>query len=128
MLYLLISFSFGNNAPTNALGREVFPNTPKSDASLPDTASKALLRQIDEACGKREERMGREGKGREGKTNANYGANRAGKAVGKKSWGEETRREGEREKEQEGLAPSLRLGEGWPVMGMSFGQNKGPSG
>ena len=55
MLYLLISFSFGNNAPTNALGREVFPNTPKSDASLPDTASKALLRQIDEACGKREE-------------------------------------------------------------------------
>ena len=54
-LYLLISFSFGNNAPTNALAREVFPNTPKSDASLPDTASKALLRQIDEACGKREE-------------------------------------------------------------------------
>lgn len=84
MLYLLISFSFGNNAPTNALGREVFPNTPKSDASLPDTASKALLRQIDEACEKREE----------GKTNADYGANRAGKAVGKKSWEEETRREG----------------------------------
>ena len=85
MLYLLISFSFGNNAPHNALGKEVFPNTPKSDALLPDTASKALLRQIDEACGKREE-----GKGREGKTNANYGANRAGKAVGKRSWGEET--------------------------------------
>lgn len=62
-LYLLISFSFGNNAPTNALGREVFPNTPKSDASLPDTASKALLRQIDEACEKREGK-GREGKGR----------------------------------------------------------------
>ena len=40
MLYLLISFSFGNN-------------TPKSDASLPDTASKALLRQIDEACEKK---------------------------------------------------------------------------
>ncbi|WP_419525042.1 hypothetical protein, partial [Bilophila wadsworthia] len=76
MLYLLISFSFGNNAPTNALGREVFPNTPKSDASLPDTASKALLRQIDEACEKREE----------GKTNADYGANRAG-TVGKRSWG-----------------------------------------
>ena len=55
MLYLLISFSFGNNAPPNALVREVFPNTPKSDALLPDTASKALLRQIDEACGKREE-------------------------------------------------------------------------
>lgn len=68
MLYLLISFSFGNNAPPNALGREVFPNTPKSDALLPDTASKALLRQIDEACGKREE-----GKGREGKANADYG-------------------------------------------------------
>ena len=64
MLYLLISFSFGNNAPPNALGREVFPNTPKSDASLPDTASKALLRQIYEACGKREEGKGREGKGR----------------------------------------------------------------
>ena len=74
MLYLLISFSFGNNAPPNALGREVFPNTPKSDASLPDTASKALLRQIDEACGKREEGKGREGKGREGKANADYGA------------------------------------------------------
>ena len=67
MLYLLISFSFGNNAPPNALGREVFPNTPKRDALLPDTASKALLRQIDEACGKREEGKGREGKGREGK-------------------------------------------------------------
>ena len=79
MLYLLISFSFGNNAPPNALGREVFPNTPKSDASLPDTASKALLRQIDEACEKREEGKGREGKGREGKgregkANADYGA------------------------------------------------------
>ena len=79
MLYLLISFSFGNNAPPNALGREVFPNTPKSDASLPDTASKALLRQIEEAGGKREEGKGREGKGREGKgregkANADYGA------------------------------------------------------
>ena len=74
MLYLLISFSFGNNAPPNALGREVFPNTPKRDALLPDTASKALLRQIDEACGKREEGKGREGKGREGKANADYGA------------------------------------------------------
>ena len=77
MLYLLISFSFGNNAPPNALGREVFPNTPKSDASLPDTASKALLRQIDEACGKREE----------GKANADYGANRVHKAVGKEAGG-----------------------------------------
>lgn len=34
---------------------------------------------------------------------------------------------GEGEKQQEGLAPSLGLGEGWPVMGMGFGQNKGPS-
>ena len=34
---------------------------------------------------------------------------------------------GEGEKEQERLAPSLGLGEGWPVMGMGFGQNKGPS-
>lgn len=48
-------------------------------------------------------------------------SDRAGKAVGKRSWG------GEREKEQEGLAPSLGLGEGLPVMGMGFGQNKGPS-
>ena len=118
MLYLLISFSFGNNAPPNALGRDVFPNTPKSDALLPDTASKALLRQIDEACGKREE----------GKANADYGANRAGKAVGKKSWEEETRREGEREKEQEGLAPSLRLGEGWSAVRMSSGKTKGRPG
>ena len=36
-------------------------------------------------------------------------------------------RRGEREKQQGGLAPSLGLGEGWPVMGMGFGQNKGPS-
>ena len=57
-------FFIRNNAPSNALGREVFPNTPKSDASLPDTASKALLRQIYEACGKKEEGKGREGKGR----------------------------------------------------------------
>ena len=56
MLYLLISFSFGNNAPPNALGREVFPNTPKSDALLPDTASKALLRQIDEGKEKKTEK------------------------------------------------------------------------
>ena len=46
--------------------------------------SKAFAWQIDEACEKREE----------GKANADYGANRAGKAVGKRSWGEETRREG----------------------------------
>ena len=70
---------------------------------------------------------GKEKKGREGKTNANYGANRAGKAVGKKAGGKKPEGRGEREKQQEGLAPSLRLGEGWPVMGMGFGQNKGPS-
>ena len=34
----------------------------------------------------------REGKGREGKANADYGA--TGRTVGKRSWGEETRREG----------------------------------
>ena len=34
---------------------------------------------------------------------------------------------GEGEKQHEGLAPSLGLGEGGSVMGMSFGQNKGPS-
>ena len=48
----------------------------------------------------------------------------------KKELGGRRKPEGEgrlREKEQEGLAPSLGLGEGWPVMGMSFGQNKGPS-
>ena len=34
---------------------------------------------------------------------------------------------GEGEKGEGRLAPSLGLGEGWPVMGMGFGQNKGPS-
>lgn len=34
------------------------------------------------------------GKEKKGKANADYGANRAGKAVGKRSWEEETRREG----------------------------------
>ena len=53
-------------------------------------------------------------------------SDRAG-TVGKRSWGRR-KPEGEgrlREKEQEGLAPSLGLGEGGPVMGMSFGQKKG---
>ena len=45
----------------------------------------------------------------------------------KKLGGRNPRGRGEREKQQGGLAPSLRLGEGGPVMGMSFGQNKGPS-
>ena len=49
--------------------------------------------------------------------------------VGKEAgWGGgNPRGRGEGEKEQEELAPSLGLGEGWPVMGMGFGQNKGPS-
>ena len=46
-------------------------------------------------------------------------SDRAGKAVGKRSWG------GEREKEQEGLAPSLGLGEGWSAVRMSSGKTKG---
>ena len=79
--------------------------------------SKAVAWQIDEACEKREE----------GKANADYGATRAGKSVGKKAGGRKPEGRGEREKQQEGLAPSLGLGEGWPVMGMGFGQNKGPS-
>ena len=79
--------------------------------------SKAVAWQIDEACEKREE----------GKANADYGANRAGKSVGKKAGGGKPEGRGEREKEQEGLVPSLKLEEGWPVMRMSFGQNKGPS-
>ncbi len=109
MLYLLISFSFGNNAPTNALGREVFPNTPKSDASLPDTASKALLRQIDEACGKREE-----GKGREGKANADYGANRVHKAVGKKAGWRGGNPRGRGRNSMRGLRLAWGLGRGGP--------------
>ena len=64
---------------------------------------------------------------REGKANADYGANRAGKAVGKKAGWRKPEGRGEREKEQEGLAPSLGLGEGGPVMRMCFRQNKGPS-
>ena len=56
------------------------------------------------------------------------GSDRAG-TVGKRSWGGRRKPEGGggREKEQEGLAPSLGLGEGLPVMGMGFGQNKRPS-
>ena len=84
MLYLLISFSFGNNAPTNALGREVFPNTPKSDASLPDTASKALLRQIDEACEKKVKR----------KRVSRLWSEPVHKAEGNRSWGGGEPREG----------------------------------
>ena len=34
---------------------------------------------------------------------------------------------GGREKQHEGLAPSLGLGEGWSAVRMGFGQNKGPS-
>ena len=48
----------------------------------------------------------------------------------KKKLGEEETRGGGRlrEKEQEGLAPSLGLGEGWPVMRMSSGKTKGRPG
>ena len=49
------------------------------------------------------------------------------KAVGKEAGGGGNPRGGEGANEQEGLAPSLGLGEGLPVMGMGFGQNKGPS-
>ena len=49
-------------------------------------------------------------------------SDRAGKAVGKRSGG------GEREKEQEGLAPSLGLGEGWSAVRMSSGKTKGRPG
>ena len=49
----------------------------------------------------------------------------------KKELGGRRKPEGEgrlREKEQEGLAPSLGLGEGWPVMRMSSGKTKGRPG
>ena len=74
--------------------------------------SKAFAWQIDEACGKREE-----------------GGEEANDPIMERPGGYRRKKKlgGEREKEQEGLAPSLGLGEGWPVMGMGFGQNKGPS-
>ena len=51
------------------------------------------------------------------------------KAVGKKAGRRKPEGEGRlREKEQEGLAPSLGLGEGWPVMRMSSGKTKGRPG
>ena len=50
------------------------------------------------------------------------------KAVGKKAGRRKPEGRGEREKEQEGLAPSLGLGEGWPVMRMSSGKTKGRPG
>ena len=80
--------------------------------------SKAVAWQIDEACEKREE----------GKANADYGANRAGKSVGKKAGGRKPEGRGEREKQQEGLAPSLGLGEGWSAVRMSSGKTKGRPG
>ena len=68
------------------------------------------------------------GKEKKGKANANYGANRAG-TVGKEAgWRGGNPKGGGREKEQEGLAPSLGLGEGGPVMGMGFRQKKGRPG
>ena len=56
-------------------------------------------------------------------------SDRAG-TVGKRSWGRR-KPEGEgrlREKEQEGLAPSLGLGEGWSAVRMSSGKTKGRPG
>ena len=54
-------------------------------------------------------------------------SDRAG-TVGKKAGRRKPEGEGRlRENEQEGLVSSLGLGEGGPVMGMGFGQNKGPS-
>ncbi|WP_459567443.1 hypothetical protein [Bilophila wadsworthia] len=83
MLYLLISFSFGNN-------------TPKSDASLPDTASKALLRQIDEACEKKVKKKKKKKKKRMFRLWSEPGGYRRKKKLG-------GNRRGEREKQQGGL-------------------------
>ena len=61
---------------------------------------------------------------------SDYGANRAGtvgKEAGWRGGNPKGGGRGEGEKQQEGLAPSLGLGEGGAVMGMGFGQNKGPS-
>ncbi|WP_456060956.1 hypothetical protein, partial [Bilophila wadsworthia] len=69
---------------------------------------------------RRREGKGREGKGREGKGRLTPIMERPGGYRRKKELGG-------REKQQEGLAPSLGLEEGGPVMGMGFGQNKGPS-
>ncbi|MBS5376539.1 hypothetical protein [Bilophila wadsworthia] len=84
MLYLLISFSFGNN-------------TPKSDASLPDTASKALLRQIDEAC---EKKVKKKKKKKKKKRMFRLWSEPGGYRRKKKLGGN---RRGEREKQQGGL-------------------------
>lgn len=69
----------------------------------------------------------KEKKGREGKANADYGANRTG-TVGKKAGWRKPEGRGEREKEQEGLAPSLGLGEGWSAVRMSSDKTKGRPG
>lgn len=73
---------------------------------------------------------GKEKKGREGKANADYGANRVHKAVGKKAgWrGGNPRGRGEREKQHEGLVSSLGLGEGWSAVRMSSDKTKGRPG
>ena len=67
-------------------------------------------------------RLARKEKKAERKRMIRLWSDRAGKAVGKRSWG------GEREKEQEGLAPSLGLGEGWSAVRMSSGKTKGRPG
>lgn len=50
------------------------------------------------------------------------------KAVGKKAGWRKPEGRGEREKEQEGLAPSQGLGEGWSAVRMSSDKTKGRPG
>ena len=70
--------------------------------------------------------MGRAGKEKKGRLTPI--TERAGRVkLEEKKRGGGNKKGGGREKQQEGLAPSLGLGEGLPVMGMGFGQNKGPS-
>ena len=56
-----------------------------------------LTQHLKPFFGKSMRLAGKEKKGREGKTNANYGANRAGKAVGKKAGGKKPEGRGEGE-------------------------------
>ncbi|WP_337748910.1 hypothetical protein, partial [Bilophila wadsworthia] len=76
-LYLLISFSFGTTRPPMPLGGKYFPTRLK-------VMHHFRTQHLKPSFGKSMRLAGKEEKGREGKTNANYGANRAGKAVGKK--------------------------------------------
>ena len=56
-----------------------------------------LTQHLKPFFGKSMRLAGKEKKGREGKTNANYGANRAGKAVGQKAGGKKPEGRGEGE-------------------------------